>query len=84
MPCDLRSERVRSLLKLPLLSLYSTATETDTSDTGTVSGFVHKVTVRPEIQPVQQKLRCLPFAIRDVVSQELQRLEKDGVIERIE
>lgn len=30
------------------------------------------------------KLRRLPFAIRNAVSQERQRLEKDGVIERID
>ncbi|XP_051794021.1 ribonuclease inhibitor-like [Acanthochromis polyacanthus] len=52
--------------------------------TGTVKGFVHKVKVRPDVQPVQMKLRRLPFAVRDQVSEELQRLEKDGVIERID
>lgn len=52
--------------------------------TGTVKGFIHKVKVRPDLQPVQMKLRHQPFAVRDQVSEELQRLEKDGVIEHID
>lgn len=33
--------------------------------TGTVTGFVHKVKVRPDMQPVQMKLCRLPFGVRD-------------------
>lgn len=46
--------------------------------TGTVKGFVHKVKVKPDVQLVQMKLRRLPFTVRDQVSEELQRLEKDA------
>ncbi len=51
---------------------------------GSVTGFAHKVTVRPEVQPVQQKLHHLPLAVRNALSQDLRRLENDGVIERID
>lgn len=56
-------------------------TTTHTESKGVVN-FVHKVKLRTEIPPVQQKLRRLPFSIRDDVSAELLRLEKEGIIER--
>ena len=34
------------------------------------------------MKPVQQKLRRLPFTVRDAVSAELKRLVEAGVIER--
>ena len=55
---------------------------TAVAELGEVVNFVHKVKVRTEITPVQQKLRRLPFSIRDEVTAELLRLEKEGIIER--
>ena len=52
------------------------------AELGEVANFVHKVKVRTEITPVQQKLRRLPFSIRDEVTAALLRLEKEGIIER--
>ena len=49
-----------------------------------VKGFSHKVKVNNTILPVQQKLRRLPFSVRDKVSAELKRLENLGVIEKID
>ena len=37
-----------------------------------------------KVPPVQQKLRRLPFSVRDKVSDELKRLESLGVIEKID
>ena len=51
---------------------------------GCAKGFVHKVKVRPEVKPVQQKLRRLPLSVRDAVSQELRNLEQHGIIEKID
>ena len=51
---------------------------------GTAHGFVLRVKVKSEIAPVQQRLRRLPFAVRDKVKQELLRLESAGIIERID
>lgn len=48
-----------------------------------VKGFVHKVKVNSNVRPKQQKLRRLPFSVRDTVSAELTKLEKMGVIEKI-
>lgn len=47
-------------------------------------GFIHKVKVDPDVKPKQQKLRRLPFSVRDKVSDELKKLEASGVIEKIE
>lgn len=49
---------------------------------GEVKNFVHRVKIRPEITPFQQKLCRLPFSVRDDVSAELLRLEKEGIIEK--
>ncbi|KAL7879761.1 hypothetical protein SRHO_G00020150 [Serrasalmus rhombeus] len=51
---------------------------------GVAEGFVHKVKLRSDVPPLQQKLRRLPFAVRDSVSQELKRLEKEGIIEKVD
>ena len=51
---------------------------------GTIKGFVHKVKVKPDIQPIQQKLRRLPFAVREKVSDQLKKLENEGIIEKID
>ena len=32
---------------------------------GTAKGYVHQVRTKPDVNPVQQKLRRLPFAVRD-------------------
>jgi len=49
-----------------------------------MQGFVHKVRMKEEAVPVQQKLRPLPFAIRDEVDQHLRELEQQGIIERVD
>lgn len=59
-------------------------THTTSTDNKGVTNFIHKVKLRPEIPPVQQKLRRLPFSIRDDVTAELVRMEKEGIIERID
>ncbi len=55
-----------------------------TEPLGLAAGFVHKVNVRSDVPPVQQKLRRLPFAVRDAVSQEIKRLESEGIIEKVD
>ena len=50
---------------------------------GTLKGFVHRPMINLSVQPVQQKFWHLPLSLREPVSQELRRLEAEGVIERI-
>lgn len=45
---------------------------------------MHKVKVREDAVPVQQRLRRLPFAVRRAVSDELDMMLKEGIIERID
>uniref|UniRef100_A0A224YP72 RNA-directed DNA polymerase n=1 Tax=Rhipicephalus zambeziensis TaxID=60191 RepID=A0A224YP72_9ACAR len=54
-----------------------------TQELGLVKGYMHEVKRRPGIQPVAAKLRRLPFLLQQQVSDELSRLEKSGVIERV-
>lgn len=51
---------------------------------GKARNFKHRVKVKSDHVPVQQKLRRLPLSVKDQVSQELKRLEKEGVIEKID
>ena len=51
---------------------------------GTVKGFCHKVKVRASVQPVASKLRQLPLVIREQFSAEIQKLEAQGIIERVD
>ncbi|KAI2643843.1 Retrovirus-related Pol polyprotein from transposon 17.6 [Labeo rohita] len=51
---------------------------------GCVKGFVHKPTVKSDATPVRQKLRRLPFAVRQAVSAELDSLLQKGIIEKID
>lgn len=44
--------------------------------------FVHKGKIDPTVEPVHQKLQCLPFDIRALGSAELDRLLKAGIIQR--
>ena len=51
---------------------------------GKLKGFVHRPMINSSVLPVQQKFWHLPLALREPVSQELRRMEADGVIERID
>lgn len=51
---------------------------------GIAEGFVHRVKTRSTVQPVASKLRRLPLSLRPRVSEELRRLAKMDVTERIE
>ncbi|XP_054932291.1 uncharacterized protein [Dermacentor andersoni] len=51
---------------------------------GLVKNFVHRIHRQQDAKPVSSKLRRLPLALRDQVTNELQRLEDCDVIERVE
>ena len=49
-----------------------------------ISGFVHKVQLKPGVVPTRKKLRSLPYAVREEVSAHLLELEAQGIIERVD
>ena len=49
----------------------------------TIKGFVHKVRLRPGAIRGSTRLRTLPYAVRQEVSDHLLQLESQGVIERV-
>ena len=51
---------------------------------GTLKGFEAKIYVDPEAKPRFCKARPLPYAIRQMVEKELERLEKEGIIEPVQ
>ena len=65
-------------------SASQTSNPNVTGTLGYAKGFVHRVKIRPDVVPIQQKIRRLPFDVRDAVSQEVKMLEEAGIIERID
>ncbi|KAJ8000159.1 hypothetical protein DPEC_G00201950 [Dallia pectoralis] len=51
---------------------------------GCLTSFTHKPLLDHSVPPVVQPLRRVPLALRDGVTQELQRLQADGIIEPID
>ena len=49
-----------------------------------IRGYKHRIVLQSEAVPTAYRLRRLPLSVRDEVSDELQRLLRAGVIERIE
>jgi hypothetical protein len=84
------------IVSTPLLRQSISAVVTDRSSvcldnypvllkaSGMLKGFVHRPMINSSVQPVQQKFWHLPLSLREPVSQELRRLEAEGVIERID
>ena len=54
-----------------------------TTGLGRLRGFVHRPKIDLSVKPVQQRFYHQPLALRQLISDELRRLERDGVIERI-
>ena len=48
-----------------------------------IRGFVHRVQLRGDAVPVQQKLRPLPFALREEVKRHMKELQDQDIIERV-
>ncbi|KAJ8048498.1 hypothetical protein HOLleu_01056 [Holothuria leucospilota] len=54
-----------------------------TNEIGVIKGFQHKPELKLDVQPVQQNLRRIPFAVRDKLTHELRKLEAQGIIEKV-
>ena len=51
---------------------------------GTLQGFQARIHVDPQATPQFHPARSVPYALREKVDQELQRLERDGTIEPVD
>ena len=51
---------------------------------GTLKGFEAKIYIDPQAQPKFYRARPIPYALRDKVFQELQRLQDEGTLEPVE
>ena len=56
----------------------------DSPKLGHIKGFAHKVRIDTKVPPVRQTLRQIPFALREKVKQEVQRLVEADVVEKVE
>ncbi|KFD50453.1 hypothetical protein M514_08680 [Trichuris suis] len=48
-----------------------------------LENFQHEVKLKENVQPVKQKLRRLPLAIKSEVSEEIHKLLEEGIIEPV-
>jgi hypothetical protein len=55
-----------------------------TAGLGRLRGFVHRPMIDLSVKPVQQRLYHQPLALRQPISDDIRRLEREGVIERID
>lgn len=51
---------------------------------GLARNIAHKVTVHAEVEVVSSALKRLPFSLREQASQGLTRIEREGIIERVD
>lgn len=51
---------------------------------GTLRGFVHRPMIDTSVKPVQQRFWHPPLATREPVEREIRRMEREGVIEKID
>ena len=65
------------------VSCGSTVCQMEDQVLPTIKGFVHRVRLKPGAVPVSARLRTLPYAVRQEVSDHLLQLESQGVIERV-
>ena len=63
-----------------ILADYSTVFDTEV---GTLKGFTATIRMDPAAQPRFCKPRAVPYALKEKVEKELDRLLKQGVIEKI-
>ena len=57
--------------------------EFDEDELGTVENFTMKLTLKVDAQPKFFRPRPIPFALKEAVEQELDRLETDNIIEKV-
>ena len=58
--------------------------ELPVSELPAIKGYQHRIKLKPDAVPTRAPLRRLPLSVREEVTEELQRLLREGIIERTE
>ena len=64
--------------------LKNTYKQTFADGLGTMKQFKARLHVKSDAKPVFRRPRAVPYAVRDVIEKELQRLEEEGIVEKVE
>ncbi|GBM84945.1 hypothetical protein AVEN_120214-1 [Araneus ventricosus] len=51
---------------------------------GEINNYQVKLELKPEVKPIFSRVRTVPFALKGRVENEIDRLEKEGIIEKVE
>lgn len=51
---------------------------------GTIKGYKAHILLQKEATPIYCKSRPVPYALREIVEKELERLESNGIISKVE
>ena len=76
--------KIHQVHNAALYSLLNKYTDVFSEGLGTLKGFKAKIYVDPDAPPRFHAARSVPFALRDLVERELQRLQTEGTIEPVE
>ena len=76
--------QVRSIATSKLQGVLDAHSQVFDDKLGKVQGVAAKLHIEPNIQPIFCRSRTVPYALRSKVEAELDRLEKEGVIEPVQ
>ena len=71
-------------VRTPLEQILDRYSEVFRPELGTLQGVQVKLELKPEARPVFHKPRTVPYSVKDAIEKDLDRLERSGVIEKVQ
>ncbi|GBO23176.1 hypothetical protein AVEN_250142-1 [Araneus ventricosus] len=75
---------VRATSKRNLNQLLEEYKNISDDELGEINNYQVKLELKPEVKPIFCRVRTVPFALKGRVENEVDRLEKEGIIEKVE
>ncbi|GBL64616.1 Uncharacterized protein K02A2.6 [Araneus ventricosus] len=75
---------VRATSKRNLSQLLEEYKNIFDEELGEINNYQVKLELKPEVKPIFCRVRTVPFALKGRVENEIDRLEKEGIIEKVE
>ncbi|GBL76949.1 Uncharacterized protein K02A2.6 [Araneus ventricosus] len=75
---------VRATSKRNLSQLLEEYKNIFDDELGEINNYQVKLELKPEVKPIFCRVRTIPFALKGRVENEINRLEKEGIIEKVE
>lgn len=75
---------INNINNRPLEAILAAHSEVFRDQLGTLKGTSAKINVDPTVQPIYCKARSVPYAMKEKVNTELDRLQAEGIIEPVQ